>query len=94
MKKNSSDTWYKTLFWGNQIIGFIITAIVFGLLWLFFSTIFSFIFLTPLTSVKYIGEVNLLKILVLIFVSSAIYTFINDKKNKKKTRVKMKKIKK
>ena len=91
MEATSSETWLKTLFWGNQIFGFIITAIVIGLMWWFFSSIFSFIFLTSLVNLKYIGDVNVLKILVLIFVCSAIYNFINDKK---KTSVKKKKNKK
>ena len=87
----SSKTWLKTLFWGNQIFGFIITVIVIGLMWWFFSSILSFIFLTPLANLKYIGEVNVLKVLVFIFVCSAVYIFVHDKK---KTSVKKQKNKK
>tara|TARA_B100002019_G_scaffold284618_1_gene292517 strand:+ start:211 stop:477 length:267 start_codon:yes stop_codon:yes gene_type:complete len=88
MNENSNENWLKTIFWSNQIFGFIITAIVMGLMWLFFSSIFSFIFLTPLANLKYIGDITVLKIFIFFVVCSTIYSLVVDKK---KSRIKKKK---
>lgn len=58
---------FKTRFWVESIIGFIVTALSFGLMWIFFKSVFSFIFLTPFFSLKYLGEIHLLKIILIFF---------------------------
>tara|TARA_B100001250_G_scaffold178562_1_gene153470 strand:+ start:200 stop:634 length:435 start_codon:yes stop_codon:yes gene_type:complete len=83
-EENLSDSGLKALFFGNQILGFIITCIVAGLLFIFFKNIFSFIFLTPLFSVKYIGTINVLKILLILFACSVLYGIFSDLKKKPK----------
>ena len=85
-EENLSDSGLKALFLGNQIIGCLISFFIMGLLFMFFKSIFSFIFLTPLFSVKYIGAINVLKILLPLFACSVLYGIVSDLKKKPKKR--------
>ena len=58
---------FKTNLWVRSIIGFIVTGLWIGLMWIFFKSVFSFIFLTPFFSLKYLGEIHLLKIILIFF---------------------------
>ena len=59
------------------ILGITVMVIIWGLI---FSTL-SYIFLTPLFSLKYLGEINLLKIIAsLIVVIGLIFFFTGKKK--------------
>lgn len=58
---------FKTNLWVRSIIGFIVTGLWIGLMWIFFKSVFSFIFLTPFFTLKYLGEIHLLKIILIFF---------------------------
>ena len=58
---------FKTKLWVGSIIGFIVGGIWISLMWIFFKSVFSFIFLTPFFSLKYLGEIHLLKIILIFF---------------------------
>jgi len=79
-EENLSEGGLKALFFGNQIVGFIVTVLTVGLIFAFFSSIFSFVFLTTLFKVKYIGNITVLKILLLFTACAIIYGIINDRK--------------
>ena len=79
-EENLSEGGLKALFFGNQIVGFIVTVLTVGLIFVFFKSIFSFVFLTTLFKVKYIGNITVLKILLLFTACAIIYGIINDRK--------------
>ena len=79
-EENLSEGGLKALFFGNQIVGFILTVLTVGLIFVFFKSIFSFVFLTTLFKVKYIGNITVLKILLLFMACAIIYGIINDRK--------------
>ena len=79
-EENLSEGGLKALFFGNQIVGFIVTVLTVGLIFVFFKSIFSFVFLTTLFKVKYIGNITVLKILLLFMVCAIIYGIITDRK--------------
>ena len=85
-EENLSDSGLKALFFGNQIFGCIITLITVGLLFIFFKSIFSFIFLTPLFNVKYLGDITVLKLFLLLIACSVIYGIFSDSKKEPKKR--------
>ena len=58
---------FKTNLWVRSIIGFIVGGIWIGLMMIFFISVFSFIFLTPFFTLKYLGEIHLLKIILIFF---------------------------
>ena len=58
---------FKTKLWVGSIIGFIVACLGIGLMLFFFISVFSFIFLTPFFSLKYLGEIHLLKIILIFF---------------------------
>ena len=78
--ENLNEGGLKALFYGNQIVGFIITGLTVGLIFLFFKSIFSFIFLTTLFKIKYIGNITIFKIFLLFVACAFIYGSITDKK--------------
>ena len=79
-EENPNEGVLKALFYGNQIVGFIITGLTVGLIFLFFKSIFSFIFLTTLFKIKYIGNITIFKIFLLLVVCAFIYGSITDKR--------------
>lgn len=66
-------------------IGYIIYCVI-GLsvmiiFWGSLIKLFSLVFLTPFTNIKYLGEIHLLKILLLLFGVVAVYVSIFGSKN-------------
>ena len=81
---NEND--FTNTIWIRSIIGFIIAFLSVGLMWIFFKSVFSFFFLTPIFSIKYLGHMHLLKIILIIFAIFVVINIFQDalKANKKK----------
>ena len=77
-------------FIGGSIIGFIIAALVIGVI----ISFFKYIFFTSFYSVKYIGDITLFKIIILLFIVGVIFSIIAESKDKKKQKYNKKKKKK
>ena len=79
---------FRQKIWINSIVGFIIAGLSLGLMWIFFTSVLSFLFLTPFFSIKYLGDIHLLKIILIIFgffvVKGVFQDGLKKTKNKKK----------
>ena len=84
---------WRQQFWINSIVGFIIAGLTMGLMWIFFTSVLSFLFLTPFFTIKYLGDIHLLKILFIIFGFAIVIGAFQDgfKKIKKPKKRKKKK---
>jgi hypothetical protein len=82
---------WRQQFWINSIVGFIITGLTIGLIWIFFTSVLSFLFLTPFFTIKYLGDIHLLKILLIIFGFAIVIGIFQDSLKKIKKQKKRKK---
>ena len=75
----------------GSIVGFIIAALSLGFMIKLIKIIFSFLFSTPLFTMKYIGDMTIFKIFLVLVVCFVIFGFISSLFEKPK---KIKKLKK
>jgi len=76
----------------GSIVGFIIAALYLGFMIKIIKIIFSFLFSTPLFTMKYIGDMTIFKIFIVLIVCLVIFGFVSSlfekpkkiKKSKKK----------
>tara|TARA_B100000795_G_scaffold46220_1_gene30357 strand:- start:215 stop:490 length:276 start_codon:yes stop_codon:yes gene_type:complete len=79
----------------GSIVGFIIAALSLGFMIKIIKIIFSFLFSTPLFTMKYIGDMTIFKIFLVLVVCFVIFGFISSlfEKPKKIKKPKKKRIK-